>query len=291
MAVAAHEIQGSDEWLEYRRTRGGASEVAALFECSPFEPKNARQLYEVKTGERDVFVSKAMRHGQQYEMAARAKLEEMLDEPLEPQVVEHPSDHRIIASLDGQSFDGATIVEIKCPPKGRQSDTWKHVEENGQPPQHYRLQIQQQLMCSGATYCLFSVYDADADEMITSQVHADPQTQGKIRDAWIEFFSHLDAGHPPDDGRREDDEWRLAVDTYKAAKAELDDAKAREQAAKETLEALAGEEGAEGCGVKVSRYWVKGSVDYKRAIPEGLDVEPFRKPGRWQTRVTVEKES
>jgi len=290
MAALAHEIQGSEAWLEYRRTRGGASEVAALFECSPFMPKNAFELYQVKTGERSVYVNDAMRHGNHYEGSARAKLEEMVGESLEPQVVEHPDHPRIIASLDGQTLDGETIVEIKCPPKGRESKAWKQVEDNGKPDRHYYLQIQQQLLCSGAEYCLFAVYDSSTGEMITSQVNAETELQAQIVEKWLEFFSHLDAGEPPEHERR-DTAWRKAAKAYREAKEKLEAAKAAEAEAKEALEALAGETGGRGCGVSVSRYYVQGSVDYKSALPSDIDLEQFRKPGRWQTRVTIEKEA
>lgn len=290
MAVAAHEIQGTDEWLEYRRTRGGASEVAALFAASPFMPRNARELYEVKTGERSIYVNDAMRHGNAHEPAARAKLEAMLDEPLEPQVVEHSSNPRIIASLDGQTMDGQTIVEIKCPPKGRESKAWKQVEDNGKPDHHYWLQIQQQLLCSGAEYCLFAVYDVNTDNVITTQVHADADWQQKIVEAWEAFFAQLDEGEPPEPERR-DAAWRKAAEEYRIAKERLESAKAAEAEAKSALERLAGEDSARGCGVAVSRYFVKGSVDYKKAIPADIDLEQFRKPGRWQTRITIDKEA
>jgi len=290
MAVAAHEIQGTDEWLEYRRTRGGASEVAALFAASLFMPRNGRELFEVKTGKREVYVNDAMRHGNDHEPAARAKLEAMLDEPLEPQVVEHPSNPRIIASLDGQTMDGQTIVEIKCPPKGRESKAWKQVEDNGKPDQHYWLQIQQQLACSGAEYCLFAVYDAATDDMITTQVHADADWQEKIVEAWTGFLSDLDSGIPPEVDRQ-DAAWREAADRYRQAKQDLEAAKEAEANAKALLEEIAGEDGARGCGVAVNRYYVKGSVDYKKAIPADIDLEQYRKPGRWQTRITIDKEA
>jgi len=290
MAVAAHEIQGSQEWLEYRRTRGGASEVAALFECSPFMPKNAFELYQVKTGEREVFVNDAMRHGTRNEPAARAKLEDILGESLEPQVLEDSVNERIVASLDGQTIDGKTIVEIKCPPKGKASKAWKEVEDNGKPGYHYYLQIQQQLLCSGAEYCLFAVYDAADDEVITTQVNADPAIQDEIRTKWAAFFEALDAGTPPEH-ERNDTAWKLAAQTYLDAKAAADEARTKELEAKAALEELAGETGDKGCGVSVSRYWVKGSVDYKSAIPKDIDLEAFRKEGRWQTKITTQQEA
>jgi len=290
MAAAAHEIQGSQEWLEYRRTRGGASEVAALFECSPFMPKNAFELYQVKTGEREVFVNDAMRFGNRNEPAARAKLEDMLGESLEPQVLEDSKNPRIVASLDGQTIDGQTIVEIKCPPKGKESKAWKALEDNGKPDRHYYLQIQQQLMCSGAKFCLFAVYDADADQVLTSQVVAEPALHDEIREKWAAFFQSLDAGEPPE-YERKDTAWKVAAKAYLDAKAQADEARNRELTAKAALEELAGDDGAKGCGVSVTRYWVKGSVDYKSAIPKDIDLEAFRKDGRWQTKITTQKEA
>jgi len=288
MAAQAHEIQGSQEWLEYRRTRGGASEVAALFGESPFMPKTAAELYEVKTGEREVFVNDAMRHGSDHEDAARAKIEDEAGEPFEPQVLEDSANPRIVASLDGQSFGGDLIVEIKCPPKGRESKAWKHVEENGKPPRNYWLQCQQQLMVAEANRCLFAVYDAGSDDVITTEVAADPATHKQIRERWAEFFNALDAGEKPDNGERDDAEWREAAEAYRVAKEALTEAQEAEKAAKARLEELAGYDGAKGCGVKVTRYQVAGSIDYKKAVPEDIDLEQYRKPGRWQTRVTLE---
>ena len=289
MAAAEHEIQGSDAWHEYRRTRGGASEVSALFGVSPFVPRNAGELFEIKTGAREVFVTDAMKDGQKYEPAARAKLEHLLEEALEPQVKEFIENPRIIASLDGQTLDGRTIVEIKTPKAGRASQTWREVEENGQPGRHYYLQIQQQLLCSDAEFCLFAVYDHASDDMITTQVEADTAVQQQIVVAWEAFFEQLDAGDHPNP-ERTDDAWRIAAEAYRFAKAKLDEAKADEEAAKKALIALT-EDGDSGCGVKVTKYEVKGSVDYKAALPEDVDLEQYRKPSRWQTRVTIEDQS
>ncbi|MEX0385834.1 lambda-exonuclease family protein [Spiribacter onubensis] len=289
MAVAEHHVQGSEAWLEYRRTRGGASEAAALFNESPFMPKNAQELFEVKTGQREVYVTDAMKDGHKYEPAARAKLEQLLDEPLMPKVVEYAENERIIASLDGQTFDGKTIIEVKCPKWGRQSQTWREVDENGKPGRHYWIQIQQQLLCSGATYCLFAVYDHAADDMITTQVDADPDFQKRIVSAWEWFFKALDAGEAPHP-ERTDEEWKIAAEAYKRAKANLEQAKADEEAAKKALIELT-DEGDSGFGVKVTKYLVKGSIDYKAAVPEGVDLDRYRKPGRLQTRVTVEEKS
>jgi len=286
----APQTQGSPEWLDYRRTRGGASEVAALFGDSPFLD-GAKALYERKTGKTEAYVNDAMRHGIEHEDAAREALAEMHNTTFEPQVVEHPKNPRIIASLDGINPNGTTIAEIKCPPKGVESDVWQHVANHNAPPQHYWLQIQQQLACSNASQCVFAVYDANTKEILTCTVEPDAATHKDIVAAWEEFFLHLDAGIPPVDTRdRTDTEWHAAAQAYREAKANLEAAKSREAEAKAVLADLAGDESARGGGVSLTRYYVKGSVDYRKAVPPDIDLEQYRKEGRWQTRLTVDKD-
>ena len=51
---------------------------------------------------------------------------------------------------------------------------------------------------------------------------------------------------------------------------------------------LAGHPREQGAGVTVTRYWKAGSVDYKK-VPQlqGVDLEPFRKKGGEEVRVSV----
>ena len=57
------------------------------------------------------------------------------------------------ASLDGLSLPGDTILEVKCPMKGQDSETWKPAE-TGQIERHYQLQIQQLVVRSGSGHSL-----------------------------------------------------------------------------------------------------------------------------------------
>lgn len=290
-----HEVQGTDAWHEWRRTRGGASEVAALMGCSPWFPATPRQLWEVKTGRAEVAQHAAMRRGQRLESAVRVHAEAMFGVIFEPQTAEHG---RIVASLDGITFDGTTILEIKVPMKGRESDTWRHVAEHDQPPAHYLWQVQQQLLCSGAKVCRFVVAHAEGDEItdvIDCDVLPDMQMHEAIKAAWAEFFEHLDADTPPpmtdrDTEVRGDDRWRKAAEEWRSAKRALDKAKADEDDARKVLQDLAGELSAEGFGVKVSRFFRAGAIDYKKALPDNIDLEQFRKRGSWQYRITEQSE-
>src|SRR5690606_9316622 len=120
----------------------------------------------------------------------------------------------------------------------------------------------------------------------------DAQMAAAIRQAWAQFFEHLDTDTPPpltdrDVRERTDAEWRDAVAAWKEAKARLDEASKAEKAARETLIQLAGEQSTVGAGVKATRYFVAGNIDYKRAAEDaGVDLSKYQKPGRWQWRLT-----
>lgn len=290
--IKPHEIQGTDEWLEWRRSRGNASEVAALMGCAPWFPRTPYELWLVKTGRAEMPENDAMRRGSALEPAARAYAEELFGEVFEPHVCELG---RLSASLDGLTFDGSTVLEIKCPAKGKYSETWKHVAEHGRPPEHYLWQIQEQLLCSGARLARFIVCHADG-EQITDAVHCDvlpdEQMHEAIKAAWAQFFEYLDSDTPPpiterDVREREDAEWAAAAQAWREAKQRLDEASKAEKAAREALLALAGEQSTVGAGVKATRYFVAGNIDYKRAAEDaGVDLSKYQKPGRWQWRLT-----
>lgn len=290
--IKPHEIQGTDEWKEWRRTRGNASEVAALMGCAPWFPATPYQLWTVKTGRAEVAENDAMRRGIALEPAARAYAEELFGEVFEPHVCELG---RLSASLDGLTFDGQCLLEIKVPAKGRDSELWAHVKEHQAPPEHYLWQVQQQLLCSGAKLARFVVCHAEG-EQITDAIHCDvlpdAQMAAAIRQAWAWFFEYLDSDAPPplterDVREREDAEWAAAAQAWREAKQRLDEAKTAEAEARKALLALAGEQSTVGAGVKATRYFVAGNIDYKRAAEDaGVDLSKYKKPGRWQWRLT-----
>lgn len=290
--IDAHQHQNSAEWLEYRRTRGNASELAALLGCAPWFPATPYQLWTVKTGRAEVEETPAMARGSRYEPLARAFYEVNFAEVYEPQVKELG---RLSASLDGINFDGTEILEIKVPMSGRDSETWQHVDKHDAPPEHYWWQVQQQLLCSGAKLCRFVVCHAEGEE-VTDAIHCyvlpDMQAHEAIKAAWAAFFEHLDADTPPpltdrDVEERTDVEWRDAVAEWKAAKHDLDAAKAAEAEARKVLTGLVGERSAQGFGVKCSRYFVAGGIDYRKAAESlDLDLSAYEKKGRWQYRLS-----
>lgn len=291
MSIAAHEIQGSEAWLEYRRTRGGASELPALMHCSPWAPRSAAELFDFKTGRRQRYNNPAMRHGTAFEAEARNWAEGELGDAFEPKVLERG---RIIASLDGINMEGSAILELKCPPKGGKSKAWLQVQHHHAPDRHYWWQVQQQLYVSGAQCAYFAIYDAQQKTGIVTTVKPDRNAFDELVAAWERFFTYFDADKRPPDDRpnyRRDKAWETAATAYQEAKAALDAAKAKEAAARKALEQLADGQSTRGAGVCLTRYWAQGRIDYKHLVPADADIESARAPGRWQTKITQEKEA
>lgn len=292
-AVRLHEHQGSPEWRDYRARMGNSSEAAALMDCAPWFPRTPYELWLLKTGRADRDETMAMKRGAFLEPRARAFVESQLDEVFEPQVAAR---ERISASLDGLTFDGRLALEIKCPSAGRASETWSQVATRGCPPPHYWWQVQQALFCSGAKACRFVVCHAEGSEvteMIACEVRPDLPAQAVLQEAWARFFDSLDKDEPPplterDVRVRQDAGWRDAVARWQEARRWLEEARRAEAEARAALIGAAGGQSATGAGIKLTRYWRRGEIDWKQAT-QGLDVEPFRKDGGWHYRISEQE--
>lgn len=193
-AVIVDLEQGSETWLQWRKGRKMASEAAALLKVSPWFPKTPLELFEVKSGLREVRVTPAMTRGVELEATARALYEISRADLMVPYVVEGEGNYA--ASLDGLSWDGARILEIKVPWKGSASDLWARAAR-GQIPPHYACQVQVELMASGAELADFAVYAWDVHALTIIEVRHDLAMQARIRAAWDVFWPDYLAGRAP----------------------------------------------------------------------------------------------
>ena len=278
-------IQGSPEWHEHRRIHRNASETPIVLGASPWQ--TPYQLWQFKLGLVVPEVTKAMLHGTELEPAARAAYEALTGLTMQPLVL---VDGEYSASLDGFTLAGDRIVEIKCPVKGRDSTLWKSIEARTLP-EHYRWQVQHQLMVAKADVA--DVFVFDGTEGILFPVAPDPSSWPQIRAAWDAFMENVEKKSPPPLGKgdvreRDDPEWAAAAAAYLEAKRAVDAAAKTLDEAKAGLVGLAAHTSESGGGVTVTRFWKSGTIDYKK-IPElaGLDLEPYRGPQRQEVRVTA----
>lgn len=274
--------QGSGLWLDWRRTKRMASESPVVTRRSPYQSWTG--LRDIKRGA-STQQTAAMAHGHAYEHEARMWAAAETGHLFEPVCVEKGD---YAASLDG--IDGSSLVEIKCPFKGRESDTWKFAERGLISPL-YDDQVIHQLEVSGAEVCYFAVYDAATKRGILIERRPDVEAWKKLAAQWDEFWAwHLTDDPDPAKNLRTDADWIASAALYAASKRQADYyAKIAEEQRARLLE-LSGGVNAEGAGVKVSVFSKAGGVDYKRAIAElakDADLEPYRKAGTTEARITL----
>jgi putative phage-type endonuclease len=280
-------VQGSTKWHEHRRRYRNASETPAVLGVSPW--LTPYQLWQQKLGLVEAEITPAMLHGTQLEPAARAAYEALTGQVMQPLVL---VDGDYSASLDGITLAGERIVEIKCPYKGQASTLWQAVEA-GQLPEHYRLQVQHQLVVAKAEVA--DVFVFDGKEGLRLEVRPDPTSWGRIREAWDAFWPFITERTPPplakgDVRQRDDAEWADAAQVYIEAKRAADAVARTLDDAKGRLIALASHCSEGGGGVTVTRYWKKGAIDYKK-IPElaGVELDRYRGTSREEVRVAIQQ--
>ena len=183
--------QGSPEWLEFRQTHLGASDISAITGTNPW--RDSVMLWEEKTGlvERKP-PNEAMAHGTETEPLAREAY--MSDEGVLLSTPTCVSDmwETAIASLDGITSDLKKIVEFKCP----MSDRLYEQALLGQIPPYYMDQIQWQLWVTKAETCDYVVF-IDRFKYKKLEVCADLKYQANILNLAEEFWDYVESNTPP----------------------------------------------------------------------------------------------
>jgi putative phage-type endonuclease len=277
--------QGSQAWLDYRLKMRNASETAAVLGESPWT--TPYQLWMLKTGRSVSQSTAAMRHGTDMEPAARAAYEAQTGNIMQPLVLQ---DGPYSASLDGMDFDGQLILEVKCPYRRQASALWNDAVV-GVVPAQYRLQVQHQLMVSGAALAHLWVYEGTQGLLLP--IERDTVAMERIRLGWDQFQGYLDSDTPPpltdaDTVQRHDAAWTAAAAAFANAKAAVDAADAVLAQAREALVGLARHPKETGAGVSVTRFWKAGNVAYAK-IPalKDIDLNQYRGSSREEVRVSV----
>lgn len=268
--------QGSPEWLEWRRGMAMASETSAVMGINPYQ--GPEQIRAAKRGLDKNYMNDAMRRGHEQEPLAREAYERDTGELFEPAVYELDG---YGASVDGINMDGDTILEIKSPVKGRQSERFEATLEGAINDYDY-IQCQHQLMVTGAKRCVFLVWSGD--EYVTKEIFPAPNIWEGIKHAWEEFWPTVAA--------RDDDEWAEAAHAYREAKKAADEAATSLSEAKKRLIDLSGGY-SYGEGVRVKQVERAGQIDWKKVQQDKLadaDLDQYRKAGSVFYQVEVVEE-
>ena len=193
--------QGSPEWLAYRHAHFNASDAPAMMGCSPHKSRT-QLLHEIATGlveEIDPATAVRFAAGHRYEALARPLAENIICEELYPVT---GSDGQLSASFDGLTLLADVVFEHKTMnaslreiSTGLRSDDNPFGHTGNTLPIVYRVQLQQQLMVSGAYDALFMATRwSETDELLES-MHCwythDPALAAQITAGWAQFALDL----------------------------------------------------------------------------------------------------
>lgn len=188
-------IQGSPEWIAHRARHFNASDAPAMLGCSPYKTR-AQLLAELHGAvtEVDAATQRRFDEGHRFEALARPLAEEIIGEDLAPVV---GTSGELSASFDGLTMMGDVAFEHKT-----LNDELRTVlpteRGRGAPdslPKHYRVQMEQQLLVSGAERVLFMATCWTPSGEITEERHcwytSDPALRAEIVAGWKQFAQDL----------------------------------------------------------------------------------------------------
>jgi len=163
------------------------------------------------------------------------------------------------ASLDGLSFDGTTLVEIKCPLNLRD----RLSAEQGRIPSQYYAQLQHQLEVSGAERAHY--WSFHGSEGVLIEIRPDREYAKRLVDAESTFWQRVKENRWPEVADEEldlsaDPKWRHAALRYREVSLRLESAAFEEHRLRATLARMAIARRTYGCGVEVVKSSRRGVV-------------------------------
>lgn len=194
--TALNLIQGTEIWLKTRaESDGTASEAPAMFGKSKYQTRTDL-LTQRKTGlakEVDSATQAIFNKGHEAEAKARKIAEKIIGEELSPVTYQIEVEGLILlASLDGITFDDRVIFEHKL-----WNEKLAEQVKNKTLDEHYTIQLDQELLASGAEKCLFMVSDGTEEKMAYMWYETTSDKTNALVSGWKQFKDDLDAYVPP----------------------------------------------------------------------------------------------
>lgn len=189
--------QGSAEWLAHRAQHFNASDCPAMLAASPYKTRS-QLIHELATGitpEVDPGLQRRYADGHRSEALARPLAEQIVGEDLYPVT---GTEGKLSASFDGLTMGEDVAFEHKSLNDSLRYTPWD--EGNGDHlPLHYRAQMEQQLMVSGAERVLFMATKWEGDTLVEKRhcwYASDSALRARIVAGWEQFEADVAAYVP-----------------------------------------------------------------------------------------------
>lgn len=278
--------QGSEEWLNMRKSFIGASDCPAIMGVSPYTTPYELWLDKLGLLE-NTEMTPAMQRGKDLEPEALKLFNKDYTEPFEPCIRFHETISYMMASLDGFRLCNGNpeILEIKCNGK----KVRESLSENGIPDHHY-AQLQHQIEVCKAKEAIYMSFDGEIGTHFV--VKRDEEFIQKMLKKQAEFWDCVSGLTPPKMTEKDrnrinknkstpiyDARWDSLVIDYEYSKSQVAYHQEELEKIKKLLIDIAEEKSVHGNGFRLSKVEKKGFIDYD-VIPElkGVDLEKYRKP-------------
>lgn len=190
-------MQGTPEWHAHRAQHHNASDAPAMMGCSPYKTRS-QLVREKASGVAEEITPERQRifdNGHRYEALARPLAEDLLGQELYPCVG--------VQAKYSASFDGLTLMEdIAFEHKSLNDDLRLAMPADGADvclPMHYQVQMEHQLMVSGAERCLFMASKWNGEQLVEERhcwYSPNPELRAKIVAGWAQFEADVAAFQP-----------------------------------------------------------------------------------------------
>ncbi len=267
--------QNTTEWLEFRKTKIGASDTPAIMGVSPWT--TPLQLWEKKLCFVENKTTWGMEQGHKNEQYARWLFEESQGKEFPPKVFVSDEYPWLMASVDGISEDGE-VLEIKCP--GFEDHETARM---GRVPDHYMPQLVQQMIVCGVTEMWYFSYLKAFESSVKLKVKIDEKLAEEIKVKTKRFHENMINFEMPDFTNKdylhiEDANWESHARILSDIKRQKKELEEQEEIIKKNIIELAGGRSTKGTMLSLMKCYRKGSIDYS-SIPEleNIDLEKYRK--------------
>lgn len=267
--------QGSSEWLSWRKTLIMASEIPILLGISPY--MTPFQLFNEKMGSSEAQKeNKNMIFGKEKEEFIRNESENEYGYHFSPIVAKSLKYPWLGCSLDGWDEEENMILEAKANNKINHEIAMK-----GKVPDIHWPQIQTQMLVMDTPMMLYTSYWMDELAFVIA-VRNEEACQNIIKTSKEFYDAMLNFTPPPMTDKdyivRKDEEWELLCIKLKYAQDNLKAWEKYEKETKESIIKLANGQSSVGYGIRLSKIFIKGRIDYD-SIPElnSVDLEKYRK--------------
>lgn len=282
--METHLIQGSKEWLEFRKSKITATDAAIILGLSKYE--TPYKLWQRKLGLiEDKEQTPAMKRGIELEPIARNLFNMDNQSNFQPIVAVCKSYEFLAASLDG--YENGEVLEIKCNGEKNHAMAMQGVI----PPDHY-CQMQLQMFVTDSLKGYYFSFDGNDGKKI--EVDFDPQYCQNMIPRLRDFYKQLICFEAPplqkgDYKEMDSMEWKNLAEDYVLLEKEIKAREEKKDIIRKQLIAMADDTNCFGGGIKVQKTITKGRVTYEN-VPElkGVNLDPYRKESTVSWRILLD---